>query len=49
MWMFAASADITPRNPAVREPGDDPNAPVVERDFVSLYGASKDGSQVPPS
>jgi hypothetical protein len=48
--MFAASTDLTPRTilPAVREPGDDPHAPVVERDFVSPYGASKDGSRVKP-
>ena len=46
--MFAASTDITPRTilPAVREPGDDPHAPVAERDFVSPYGPSKDGSRV---
>ncbi|HEY6139253.1 MAG TPA: serine hydrolase [Thermoanaerobaculia bacterium] len=48
--MFAASTDITPRTilPAVREPGDDPRAPVVERDWVDPYGASKDGSRVGP-
>jgi CubicO group peptidase (beta-lactamase class C family) len=46
--MFAASTDPIPRNilPAVREPGDDKNAPVVEREYVSPYGASKDGSRV---
>lgn len=32
--------------PAVREPGDDPNAPVSNLDWVSPYGASKDGSRV---
>ncbi|HWT12667.1 MAG TPA: serine hydrolase [Allosphingosinicella sp.] len=39
---------IVPRSvlPAVREPGDDPAAPVVERDFTSPYGASTDGRRV---
>ena len=32
--------------PAVREAGDDKNAPVVERDYTSPYGYSKDGSRV---
>jgi CubicO group peptidase (beta-lactamase class C family) len=32
--------------PAVREPGDDPDAPVAPREFTSPYGASKDGSPV---
>ena len=32
--------------PAVREPGDAKNAPVVEREFVSPYGRSTDGSRV---
>ena len=32
--------------PAVREPGDDPTAPVVAREFKSPYGPSKDGSRV---
>ena len=32
--------------PAVRERGDDPNAPVTDLDWVSPYGASKDGSRV---
>jgi CubicO group peptidase (beta-lactamase class C family) len=32
--------------PAVREPGDDPRAPVKDLDWVSPYGASKDGSRV---
>jgi CubicO group peptidase (beta-lactamase class C family) len=46
--MFAASTDPIPRIilPAVREPGDDKNAPVVERIYVTPYGASKDGSRV---
>jgi CubicO group peptidase (beta-lactamase class C family) len=46
--MFAASTDPIPRIvlPATREPGDDKNAPVVERVFVSPYGPSKDGSRV---
>jgi CubicO group peptidase (beta-lactamase class C family) len=53
--MFAASTDPIPRIilPAVREPGDDRNAPVVEREYVTPYGPSKDGSRVsrppPPS
>ena len=34
--------------PAVREPGDDPNAPVLEREFTSPYGPSADGSRVGP-
>jgi CubicO group peptidase (beta-lactamase class C family) len=32
--------------PAVREPGDAMNAPVKDLDWVSPYGASKDGSRV---
>src|SRR5882672_2266422 len=32
--------------PAVREVGDDKNAPVVEREYVSPYGMSTDGSRV---
>jgi CubicO group peptidase (beta-lactamase class C family) len=32
--------------PAVREAGDDPNAPVKDIDWVSPYGASTDGSRV---
>jgi CubicO group peptidase (beta-lactamase class C family) len=46
--MFAASTDPIPRIllPAVREKGDDRNAPVVERQYVSPYGASKDGRRV---
>jgi len=48
--MFAVSNHLTPKTilPAVREPGDDPHAPVVERDFVSPYGPSKNGSRVSP-
>jgi CubicO group peptidase (beta-lactamase class C family) len=34
--------------PAVREPGDNPKAPVKDLDWVSPYGASKDGSRVSP-
>jgi CubicO group peptidase (beta-lactamase class C family) len=46
--MFAASTEPIPRIilPAVREKGDDKNAPVIERQYVSPYGASKDGSRV---
>ena len=32
--------------PAVREPGDDLNGPVLPREFKSPYGPSKDGSRV---
>jgi CubicO group peptidase (beta-lactamase class C family) len=32
--------------PAVREPGDDPNAPVKDLDWASPYGPSTDGSRV---
>ncbi|HEX6741068.1 MAG TPA: serine hydrolase, partial [Sphingomicrobium sp.] len=32
--------------PAVREPGDDPTAPVKLLDWASPYGASKDGSRI---
>jgi hypothetical protein len=32
--------------PAVREPGDDPRVPVHDLDWVSPYGASKDGGRV---
>jgi len=32
--------------PAVRQPGDDRSAPVVDRDFKSLYGRDPDGSRV---
>jgi CubicO group peptidase (beta-lactamase class C family) len=32
--------------PAVREAGDDKDAPVVERDYTSPYGRSEDGSRV---
>src|SRR6185503_13611425 len=35
--------------PAVREPGDDPAVPVVEREFKSPYGPSEDGSRVTAS
>ena len=34
--------------PAVRERGDDRNAPVTERDFTTPYGRSTDGSRVSP-
>ena len=34
--------------PAVREAGDDKNAPVTEREYKSPYGASKDGSRILP-
>jgi CubicO group peptidase (beta-lactamase class C family) len=46
--MFAASTDPIPRSilPSVRESGDDKNAPVIEREYKSPYGASKDGSRV---
>ena len=33
--------------PAVREPGDNKSAPVVDRDYTSPYGRSTDGSRVP--
>jgi CubicO group peptidase (beta-lactamase class C family) len=32
--------------PSVREPGDDKSAPVVDREYTSPYGRSKDGSRV---
>jgi len=35
--------------PAVRETGDDRNAPVVEKEFTSPYGRSPDGSRVRPT
>ena len=46
--MGAASLEPIPQiiMPAVREPGDDKNAPVVERVYVSPYGRSTDGSRV---
>jgi CubicO group peptidase (beta-lactamase class C family) len=46
--MMAASNDLIARTflPAVREKGDDPNAPVLENEYVSPYGTSKDGSRV---
>jgi len=34
--------------PAVREAGDDSKVPVVEREYTSPYGRSKDGSRVIP-
>jgi CubicO group peptidase (beta-lactamase class C family) len=47
------TAHLTPRYvlPAVREPGDDPNAPVVPReDYVTPYGRSEvSGPVSPPS
>jgi hypothetical protein len=48
---YAGNPYVTPRSilPAVREPGDDPHAPVVERDWVDPYGPSKDGSRVAPA
>jgi CubicO group peptidase (beta-lactamase class C family) len=48
--MFAASTNPVADTilPAVREPGDDPHAPVIERTFVSPYGPSNDGSRVTP-
>jgi len=30
----------------VRKPGDEKNAPVMEWEYVTPYGASKDGSRV---
>jgi CubicO group peptidase (beta-lactamase class C family) len=46
--MFSASTALIPSFilPAVREAGDDRNAPVIEREYVSPYGPSKDGSRV---
>ena len=40
--------EIVPRLilPAVREPGDDENAPVVEHEYTNPYGRSDDGSRV---
>lgn len=45
---FAASQDMVPHSilPAVREAGDDPNTPVVDREYKSPYGPSKDGSRI---
>ena len=42
--------EVIPRYvlPAVREPGDDKNAPVIEREYTNPYGASPDGSRVKP-
>ena len=34
--------------PAVREPGDDKNAPVIDQEYTNPYGASPDGSRVKP-
>jgi CubicO group peptidase (beta-lactamase class C family) len=44
------TGNLVPRSilPAVREPGDDPAAPVVDRGFTSAYGPSPDGSRVSP-
>lgn len=41
---------LVPRSilPAVRERGDDPRAPVRDREFTSAYGRSTDGSRVRP-
>jgi CubicO group peptidase (beta-lactamase class C family) len=50
--MRAVSTDLVFRSilPAVREPGDDKNAPVVEREYTSPYGPSTNGSRRrPPS
>jgi CubicO group peptidase (beta-lactamase class C family) len=42
---------LVPRSilPAVREKGDDPNAPVQDRAFKSPYGRSTDGGRVAPA
>ena len=44
---FAASTDPIPRTilPAIREAGDDKRAPVIEVQYTSPYGPSKDGSR----
>jgi CubicO group peptidase (beta-lactamase class C family) len=44
------TGNLVPRAilPAVREAGDDPRAPVEDRDFTSPYGRSTDGSRVAP-
>lgn len=44
------TATLVPRIllPAVREPGDDPSTPVVEREYTSPYGRSPNGSRVAP-
>lgn len=44
---LAASTSLIPRFilPAVRERGDDPNAPVAEREFTTPYGPSPNGSR----
>lgn len=43
-----ASTNLIPRSilPAVREPGDDLDAPVIEREFTTPYGPSKNGRRV---
>jgi len=40
--------EIVPRNilPAVREQGDDKNAPVSEQEYTNPYGRSDDGSRI---
>ncbi|HEX8170890.1 MAG TPA: serine hydrolase [Thermoanaerobaculia bacterium] len=45
-----SSTNLIPRFllPAVRERNDDPNAPVVEREYKNEYGPSEDGSRVKP-
>jgi len=42
--------EVIPRYvlPAVREPGDNKSAPVIEREYTNPYGASPDGSRVKP-
>ncbi|HEV8434608.1 MAG TPA: serine hydrolase domain-containing protein, partial [Thermoanaerobaculia bacterium] len=46
--MFAPANNIVANTivPAAREAGDDPHAPVIEREYASPYGPSKDGSRV---
>jgi CubicO group peptidase (beta-lactamase class C family) len=46
--MFLPAYNITANTivPATREAGDDPHAPVLEREYASPYGPSKDGSRV---
>jgi CubicO group peptidase (beta-lactamase class C family) len=46
-----AGTNLIPRFilPAVREAGDDPNAPVHEHEYTNTYGPSKDGSRVTPA
>lgn len=45
------TANLIPRSilPAVRSRGDDPNAPVADRDFTTPYGRSTDGSRIAPA